>query len=291
MHQLDREGVFKALPMSWGLQASEQSQSVALVVTFKITAQFDGGSWLDWTQFEDHEITGWFYIVKRDGQVNAATVENLVKSIGWTGSLDLKAGPPEITCQITTAFEEYNGKSSLKVKWLNPEDFTPGPKTADDATVKNLQARYGAQLRAAAASAAPKATATPKASPPPPRAAAPAATDATEDDLPFEPRPAVEVGDAAAGHGAGEAATTSGRRVGASDTPASDFLGGLQEMGFFAHALDEMSIEELRRHANIVATDAELGERRMIRAALEGGDRDKVIRCLTIISQRKAAAA
>lgn len=156
-HLLNREGQFMAMPMSWGLQDSKQSKSIALAITYKILAQLADGEWQDWSEFEDHEITGYHYIVKANGETNAATIEQLVKAGVWDGSLDLRMGPPEARCQITVAGEEYNGKTRLKVQWVNHADYVPGPKTVDDMTARDIAARYGAQVRAIAAAARPQA--------------------------------------------------------------------------------------------------------------------------------------
>jgi hypothetical protein len=306
--QLEHEGVFKATPTAWGLQDSQNTQSVALVVTFKILEKLEGGGWEDWSAYEDQEITGWFYIVKKDGGVNAATVENLVKSIGWDGNLDLSAGPQDITCQITTANEEYNGKVRLKVQWLNPADFVPGPKTVDPVKAKELQSRYGSQLRAAAAAAKPKHTATAKAAPPPARPAPAPQPEVAEDDLPFEERAAAVPGDMPAAHSAGEVpgATSSGRAVREQPAPAHPFANNqaridrqidqhveltmLESMGFVeVPKLEHMSIDQLRSHANAIRDHIDTGSRRLIQAAFAEGDRDKALRALKAIHDRKVA--
>jgi hypothetical protein len=309
--KLEHEGVFKATPTAWGLQDSQNTQSVALVVTFKILEQFADGGWQDWREYEDHEITGWFYIVKKDGGVNTATVENLVKSIGWDGNLDLSAGPQDITCQITTANEEYNGKTTLKVQWLNPGDYTPGIKTVDPAKASDLQRRYGSQMRAAAAAAKPKHTATTKATPPPPRPAPAPTPEVAEDDLPFEDRPAVVSGEPAVGLGAGdtELVTSGSGAVREQPTPAPQLamnqinqaridrqidqhveLTMLESMGFVElPTLEHMSIDQLRAHANAIRDHIDTGSRRLIQAAFADGDRDKALRALKAIHARKAA--
>ena len=106
MKLLDRAGTFKAVPQNWGLAPSKDSKSVALLVEFLITAQLDGDEWVDWMQYEDHSISGYFYIVKRDGGINTATVENLAQVLGYDGTLKcLQAGPPNTICQIVTDFE------------------------------------------------------------------------------------------------------------------------------------------------------------------------------------------
>jgi len=156
--QLDRAGIFKALPVSWFVQTKDDSNTVAVVISFLITSQLDGSEWADWTQFEDHGITGYFYVVKRDGGVNTTTVDQLVWSLGWTGDLHEVAGMPVPAkeVQITVKEEAWEGRPQLKVSWINPGDHKPGPKSASDADVKKVQARFGSLLRAAASSAASK---------------------------------------------------------------------------------------------------------------------------------------
>jgi len=314
MRQLDREGVFKATPMQWGINNSENSQSVALVVVYRILAQFDAGDWQDWSEYEDHQITGYHYIVKRDGQVNTTTVDNLVQSIGWDGNLDLSAGPPEVVCQITTENEEYNGKSSLKVKWLNPENFAPGPKTADAATVKQLAARYGSQLRAAAA-AKPKTTATKaKAAPPPPAKPKPAPTETPaveDDDLPFEGRGADVPGDmpaprGAVGGGARVAAhspnfVNEGQDMTAVDQQLAGLVATMEGkprpvdslvmLGISAVEFSDMTFLELRNHATMIWKTLDTGERQFLRSAIDQGGREKLALAMTLVAKRKAAAA
>ena len=191
---LDREGVFQAVPINWGIQKTESSQSVALVIEFGITAQMEDGDWTDWSGYEDHSVTGYFYIIKKDGGINTTQVDALAKALGWDGSLrNIEAGPPHVICQITAAFEEYNGKTRLKVQWINHKDYTPGPKTAPPGVVADLESQFGSRLRAAAAAAKKDAPATKPAPPPapspglvPPPAPAdgdPGADD--KDDLPF----------------------------------------------------------------------------------------------------------
>lgn len=315
MRQLDREGVFKATPMQWGINGSDNSQSVALVVVYRILAQFDAGEWADWSEYEDHQITGYHYIVKRDGQVNTTTVNNLVESIGWDGNLDTSAGPPDVVCQITAANEEYNGQSRIKVQWLNPENFAPGPKTADPATVKQLAARYGSQLRAAAAAAKPKTVATKaKAAPPPPAKPKPAPVEAVaveDEDLPFEGRGADVPGDMPAPRGA----VGGGARVAAHSpnfvsegqdmTAAGSALAGLvattdgkprpvdslSMLGISAVEFSGMTFLELRNHATMIWNTLDAGERQFLRSAIDQGGQEKLALAMTLVAKRKEKAA
>ena len=191
---LDREGTFKVAMNNWGIQNARETQSVALVIEFRVLSQMDGDQWIDWSEYEEHTITGWFWIIKKDGGINTVTVESLAGAIGWDADLTkIQNGPPSVACQITTAQEEWNGKISLKVKWINPEDYVPGLKTESPAEVADINARFGSQLRAAAASAKAKAPAPTgpvppaAASGPPPVQPAPHTADTADDsdDLPF----------------------------------------------------------------------------------------------------------
>lgn len=199
MRQLDRDGVFKAVPMQWGIKRSEASQSVALVIEYRILAQLNSGQWEDWSGYEDHSIVGWHYIVKRDGAINQTIVDSLVDAIGWDGNIAATLNdPPAAVCQITVGSEEYNGKSRLKVQWINPEGYEPGGVGGSDSDVQQVDAQFGALLRAAAAQARSKLPAHETKEGPP----APAQVDAqtapaapldkrptpparTDDDLPF----------------------------------------------------------------------------------------------------------
>lgn len=166
MNKLDRAGVFKARPIAMGLQPSRETKSVAVWIEFQITAQQDGSEWTDWSEYEDHSITGFFYIVKRDGNVNVPTVENLAAVLDWDGNPETIGGdPPDILVQITVEEDTYNGKTALKVKWLNSADYQGGVSTATPDQVKAISAQFGSVLRAAAGAARKTKTAT-KAKPP-----------------------------------------------------------------------------------------------------------------------------
>jgi hypothetical protein len=154
MKRLDREGVFRARPVDMGLKPSTDTKSVAVWIEFQITAQQDGSEWTDWSGYEDHSIVGYFYIVKKDGAVNEATVANLVEVLDWDGDPDSIVGtPPDIPVQITVANETYNGKTTLKVQWLNPADYQGGAKKATPEEVQQIKKQFGSLLRAAAGAA------------------------------------------------------------------------------------------------------------------------------------------
>ena len=178
MRDLDREGIFKARPVSWHVKDAT-SGAVAVSFEFEIMAQWDSDSgWADWSSYDTHRCVGAWWVVKKNGQLNTGAVEQLRHAIGWTGDLRSVFGtPPETVVQITVKAEEYDGRTRFKAAWMNPEDYEPSPQGASEATVNQLQARYGSLLRAAATATGGR------------TAPAPAAPEAppplTEEDIPF----------------------------------------------------------------------------------------------------------
>jgi hypothetical protein len=147
---LDREGVFKAKPLSWNVYEAK-SGAVAVNITFLITAMWNGAGWDSWEEYAPHTCLGAFYVVKKDSTVNTVTVKQLSESLGWNG--DLKAFldvPSEIEVQITVKAEDYNGATFYKAGWMNPGNHVPSYEASPEDVAK-LNVRFGSLLRAAAA--------------------------------------------------------------------------------------------------------------------------------------------
>jgi hypothetical protein len=163
--QLDRPGIFRAKPFDWSIQPSKETKSVAISIGFLIEAQYENGEWTSWADYEPHTTRGWFYVVGKTGQPNQTAIDQLVKSLNWFGTLkEIQSPPPDVTVQINVKANEYNGKTTFKVAWLNPGDYVPEAPGASDDDVSKLHLQFGSLLRAAAASARPKGVA-PKAAP------------------------------------------------------------------------------------------------------------------------------
>lgn len=183
---LDREGIFKARPVAWFIRQSENTQSVAVVIEYLVTAQLVDGDWLDWTQYEPHKVWGNHFVVKRDGSANVSTVKQLAEAIGWRGSLKqiTDETPPDCIVQVAVKPNVYEGKTTYRVEWVNPEDYVPTGGGASTDAVDKLELRFGALLRAAAGPA--KAKPAPKpATPPKPPQTPPEAAAINPDDIPF----------------------------------------------------------------------------------------------------------
>lgn len=172
---LDRAGIFKVIPYEWSIQPpKEGSRAIAVHLAFVVKAQLgDENEWVSWEEAETHTIHGWYYVTKKDGAINAQTVEQLAVSLGWNGDLRAVTGqPPDVVVQVQVKEDTYGGKTTYKAGWMNPGDYVPtggGGASTDD--VNKLQAQFGSLLRAAAAGAA-KTAAKPAA---PKKAAPPAA--------------------------------------------------------------------------------------------------------------------
>jgi hypothetical protein len=148
------------------------SRAVPVVIDFTVTAKLDeDGEWVDWSDYDDQTIEGRFYVVGKDGVPNVPNVERLARCLGWTPDV-IDDPPPSTVVQIEVKAEEYNGRTTLKVQWLNPSDFVPAAATQSPAEVKAFKQQFGSQMRAIAAAATKGSGA--KSAPPPARKPAPA---------------------------------------------------------------------------------------------------------------------
>jgi hypothetical protein len=146
---LDREGTFKAKILSWNIYAAK-SGAVAVNMDFAIVSQWNGSDWDSWADYAPHHCYGAFYVVKKDGAINTATVKQLVAAVSWDGKLkSILDLPPDVEVQITVKAEDYNNATVHKAAWINPGDHTP-TFGASPEVVSNLDARFGSLLRAAA---------------------------------------------------------------------------------------------------------------------------------------------
>lgn len=187
-----REGLFNAYPVNIGVDETGPNKLTTCTISFRLYEELQpSGEWADCSD-QKLEITGYFYLEKKDGSLNTITIDALKAALGWDGrdpfwlqDNDLSGQP----VQVKLALEEYNGKTRLKVQYLNPfgSTGTGGVAKADGAAKTTIRNRMGPKLRALAGPAQP---ATAPASPPklppakPKASAAPApAAPAAECDM------------------------------------------------------------------------------------------------------------
>ena len=177
----NREGLFNAYPVDIGVDETGPSNLATCIISFRLHEELQpSGEWDDCSG-ENFEIAGYFYLEKKDGSLNTKTLDSLKSALGWDGrdpfwlqETDLSEHP----VQLKLAFDEYNGKTRLKVQYLNPYGSTGGGAVtkAEGAVKTAIRNRLGSKFRAMAGPAQP-AAAKPAAPPklPPAKPKAPAA--------------------------------------------------------------------------------------------------------------------
>ena len=168
----DREGTFQAQIESYGLREVD-SGAISVTINARLLALWDGQQWEPWDNY-DMVAEGDIWIVKKDGQPNQNGIESLVKFAGWDGDMISipSMGWQPTPCQVVVKRDDYKDQTRYKIAFINDHDRRPGAMSNVDATkAKDLQNRYGAQLRAIVGNArrngpAPNAGA-PKPPPPP----------------------------------------------------------------------------------------------------------------------------
>lgn len=148
----DREGRFKATIGDHGVAETGPNNLATFICTFHLTQELADGAWLPVD--EDLSIAGYFYLEKRDGSLNTVTIEQLKEAFGWDGRdpfwlQDTDFAALGHVVQVKLAFEAYDGKTRIKVQYVNPEDWAGGGvPVADDTMRRSIANRLGAKFRA-----------------------------------------------------------------------------------------------------------------------------------------------
>jgi len=188
------KGLFHAYPVDIGLGESRQNKLLQVNILYRLFEEFSGGEWTDCSA-ENLEITGYHILEKRDHSLNDNTIEALKSAMGWDGRdpfwlQDNAVALAEKPVQVKLGMEDFNGKLSLKVLFLNPYGSQRGTVSkADDEMRRTLANRLGPKFApwlaahpanppmpaGKPAAPAPKPAAVPKQAPPPAQPPAPAA--------------------------------------------------------------------------------------------------------------------
>jgi len=174
----NREGLFNAYPAEVGVDETGPNKLATCIIKFKLYEELQAsGEWADCAA-DNYEITAYLYLEKRDGSLNTITLDSLKSALGWDGRDPFWLQDTDLSqhaVQLKLAFEEYNGKTRLKVQYLNPFGSTGagGVTKADGAAKTAIRNRLGSKLRAIAGPAQPataKSAAPPKLPPAKPKA-------------------------------------------------------------------------------------------------------------------------
>lgn len=190
MPLLQQTGDFRGNIMSYGLDEAE-SGAIAVKMEVSITGIWYDGQWCD---YSEHALTvgGYIWIIKKDGKINENSVKSLMNYAGWDGNLESIVNgswfPKPIACSVEE--DTYKDTTRYRIAWVNDFDREPGGGNVDSGKAKDLQQRFGGQLRAIAGNATrndQKPTGKPGKSskPAPAPTPAPEPVGPPEDDVPF----------------------------------------------------------------------------------------------------------
>lgn len=150
MALITKAGTYIARPKSWALGETREKKCPQFTVQFKCE-QYRNGSGFEPVQ-GDESITGYFTLINGNNEPNEINLRSLHDALGWDGrdfsSLE-SSDWTNTEVQIVVEDDTYNGKPSLRVRYLNPKDYSGGGlEKADPQAVKSLDQKYGPALRA-----------------------------------------------------------------------------------------------------------------------------------------------
>ncbi|MCK9616049.1 MAG: hypothetical protein M0R48_11270 [Candidatus Omnitrophica bacterium] len=119
---------------------SANTKTPSVKISFKTESDAESGQRIDRTLYAD------LWLSEKAIKNSVATLD---KVFNWSGSLESLMSPVLVgkRCQLVTEFEDYQGDSFEKVKFVNPEFYTPTQGVADSSVVKNLSAKFDAAIK------------------------------------------------------------------------------------------------------------------------------------------------
>jgi hypothetical protein len=146
----NREGRFKAVILEHGVAETGKNNLATFVCRFQLEDELVQNEWVHVDELLD--ITGYFYLEKKDGSLNTITIDALKSAFGWDGRDPMwlqDADFEQLVVQVKLAFEEHNGRTRIKVKYVDAENASPKDvPQADDSMRRSIANRLGSKLRA-----------------------------------------------------------------------------------------------------------------------------------------------
>lgn len=188
MQPVDRPGNFRGKILEFGIHEAE-SGAVAINMRVSLDGRWDSenGEWDDeWSQYEQF-ADGAVWVIKKDGTLNDRQIESLCRYAGWDAQLksvqDQSWEPTP--CAFVVNEDNYGDEQRFRVSFINAYDSTPGGMGQVSADkLKELEKRFGSQLRAIAGNVNRGSAKDDKPKPNSPKRPEMAAA-ATGDDIPF----------------------------------------------------------------------------------------------------------
>jgi len=136
-----------------GVDETGPNNLATCVARFHIFEELLAGQWQDCSG-EAMDITGYFYLEKKDGSLNTIAIDSLKAALGWDGRDPFwlqDADFSEVAVQLKLGFEEYQGQQRIKVQFLNPYGSSGGGVTkADEPKKATIRNRLGSKFRSIA---------------------------------------------------------------------------------------------------------------------------------------------
>lgn len=153
--ELNQTGDFRGEICSYKLQ-EYKSGAVAIAVLVDIHDAWNSET-QEWNDWREHylQVPGYLFVIKKNGTLNDVQVAALVSHVGWDGNLEsITAQTWQPTrCQFSVTANTYEGDVSYRIAWINAYDSRPGTSSIDPTRSKELQNKFGSQLRAVAGNA------------------------------------------------------------------------------------------------------------------------------------------
>lgn len=151
MRPCNREGIYKAEMMEYGLIESKDSSAVGIVVHAHLLDEWDKAK-EEWRDISDLgvEAEGAIWIIKKDGSVSHAAAESLINHANWDGSLlSVEQGSWQASkfC-CTVKMETYKQETRFRIAFINSLNRQPnaGIGNVSHSRAMELDAKYGSAL-------------------------------------------------------------------------------------------------------------------------------------------------
>jgi len=151
--KIDVENTFIGYAMQSGVNETRANKFPQFVCKLQAVQAYDpeAQTFVDYTNVPECEATGYFVLFDKDGKVTL-TAKQIKKAYpDWDGSIkslnedDFSAVP----VQFRTEENEYKGKKSIQVSWIDNVDAVPGGTVGkmDDAGISAIEAKYANAIR------------------------------------------------------------------------------------------------------------------------------------------------
>lgn len=197
--QLESPGNYRGYPEQWGVKKTTGGavEFTGLVRLEEEYFEEANGEPAGWYQIANGIREAWFHIciIKKDGSPNQSGIDQMKAAFGWDGNWEslVQGGEQGVDfgdrkIQVRADHDSYNGKASIKVKWVNGPDDPVGTSINALAMdeVSKLAQHFGSTTRALCGGTVPVPQGRPKA---PARQPAPAPVARmaapSGDDIPF----------------------------------------------------------------------------------------------------------